>query len=809
MDLSDRSTGRETSPRQVLFRLAIAVFLTLAAAAAPGPAAAQSYSFGTVSIDGNARVDPATILSYAGIPRGQAVSAADLNDAYQRLVNSGLFEAVELVPQGGTLVIRVTEYPTISVISVEGNRRLKDEDVLGFIRSKPRRVYSPAQAEADAASIVEAYETKGRLAATVTPRIIRRSDNRVDLVFEVVEGKVVEIERLSFVGNRNFSDSRLRRVLSTKQAGIFRQIVQRDTFDAERVDFDKQVLRDFYLSRGYVDFQTKSVSTEFSREKNAFFITYVVEEGQSYRFGKITTISEIDGVDAAAYQSLIRIRGGATYSPSVVDNTISRMEGLALKQGLSFVRVDPRVTRNDRDGTLDIEFALVKGDRIFVERIDIEGNATTLDRVIRTQFRTVEGDPFNPREIREASERIRALGFFSNADVQARQGTSADQVIVDVNVEEQNTGSLSFGATYGADAGVGLSLSFTETNFLGRGQGLRFEVTTTTGSQVYSFDFSEPNALGRDLLLGLTANYKETKNYNSRYSTRTGTFSPRVEFPVSEFGRVGVRYTLGYGDIFGVSSGDANGDGFNDGDTNQNGAIDGAEVANTGSSAILQAEQAAGASWRSGIGLSYTYDTRRRGLDPNAGILLRFSTDFAGLGGNTKYVKTTALASAERKILNDEVTLRASVEGGALASVGGSTSRIIDRFILSSSQLRGFAYAGIGPRDLNVSNEDALGGNYFAVARFEAEFPLGLPEEYGITGGAFVDVGSLWGLDNINGGPAGGNPVDDALHLRSSVGLSVFWNTPIGPLRFNFSQPLNKQSYDRTQSFDVSISTRF
>jgi outer membrane protein insertion porin family len=598
-------------------------------------------------------------------------------------------------------------------------------------------------------------------------------------------------------------------VLGTKQAGVFRQIVQRDTFDADRIEFDRQVLRDFYLSRGYVDFQTKSVSTEFSRERNAYFITYVVEEGQSYRFGKISSVSEIDGVDAAPYQAILRIRSGATYSPSVVDNKISRMEGLALKQGLSFVRVDPRVTRNDRDGTLDIEFALVKGPRIFVERIDIEGNATTLDRVIRTQFRTVEGDPFNPREIREASERIRALGFFSVADVQARQGTGADLVIFDVNVEEQNTGSLSFGATYGADAGVGLSLSFAETNFLGRGQGLRFEVTTTTGSQVYSFDFSEPNALGRDLTLGLTANYKETRNFNSSYSTRTGTFSPRVEFPTSEFGRLGVRYTLGYGDIYGVSDGDADGDGFNDGDTDMNGVIDGTEVAHTGSSAILLAEQAAGPSWRSGVGLTYTYDTRRRGVDPNAGILLRFSTDLAGLGGSTKFVKTTALASAERKILNEEVTLRASLEGGALTSLGGSTSRILDRFILSSSQMRGFAYAGIGPRDLNVTNQDALGGNYFAVARLEAEFPLGLPEEYGITGGAFVDVGSLWGLDNINGGPGGANPVDDGRHLRSSIGLSVFWNTPIGPLRFNFSQPLSKQSYDRTQSFDVSISTRF
>ncbi|MCR8723839.1 outer membrane protein assembly factor BamA [Frigidibacter sp. ROC022] len=807
--ISKGAAERRGHIRNLALRLCVvlALGLSIGAAAVPGAAQAQSYSFNAVKIEGNQRIEPATILSYAGIPRGTPISAGQMNDAYQRLVNSGLFEAVELSPQGGTLVIRVTEYPTINRINVEGNRRLKDDQVMEFIRSQPRKVYSPAVAEQDAAAIVDAYESLGRLAATVTPKIIRRSGNRVDLVFEVAEGKVVEVERLSFVGNRDYSDARLRRVLGTKQAGIFRQIIQKDTFVPERIAFDKQVLRDFYLSRGYIDFRTKSVTSEFSREKNAFFLTFHVEEGQSYKFGKITVVSEIPEADAKDFESQLKIRRGATYSPALVDNVISRIEALALKKGMSFVRVDPRVTRHDRDATLDIEFAIVRGERIFVERIDIEGNATTLDRVIRNQFRTVEGDPFNPREIREASERIRALGFFSSTDVQARQGTAPDQVVVDVNVEEQNTGSLSFGASFSQDSGAGVNISFSESNFLGRGQGLRFEVLTTSSSSSFNFNFTEPNLLGRDLVGGLGLSYRETENYNSNFSTRTGKFSPSLSFPISDNGRLSVRYTLGYAELFDVDNGDSDADGFNDGDIDQNGVIDPSETA-SGSSFILQQEEALGPAWTSSLGYGYTYDTRTGGLDPRGGILLRFGQDFSGLGGNSKFIKTSLQAAAERRVANEEVTLRATFEGGALYMLDGE-SRFTDRYLLTSQQMRGFEYAGIGPRDMAVSNQDALGGNYYFVARLEAEFPLGLPEEYGISGGAFFDVGSLWGLDNVNGGATGTDTVDDGFHVRSSVGLSVFWSTPIGPLRFNFSKALNKQDYDRVQSFDLSISTRF
>lgn len=759
--------------------LATAVFLGTATASTVflQPAYAQSFSFSNVVVEGNVRVDPATILSYAGISRGEEVSAAALNDAYQRIANSGLFETVEVVPQGSTLLIRVVEYPIVNVISFEGNKRLKDEQLAEIVQSQTRRVYAPSTAESDAAAIAEVYRVQGRIAATVTPKIIRRSENRVDLVFEITEGRVVEVERLSFVGNRAFSDRRLRQVLETKQAGFLRTFIQRDTFVAERLELDKQVLTEFYLSRGYIDFQVLDAGAEVSRERDATFVTFTVREGLPYTIGAVSTVSEIEGVDAAEFEAVQKIRSGQTYSPVLIDNNITRMETLALRKGLNFVRIEPRITRNDRGQMVDIEFAITRGDRIFVERIDIEGNQTTLDQVIRRQFRTVEGDPFNPREVRQSAERIRALGFFSDAQVNAEPGSAPDQVVVNVDVEEQPTGSLSLGLTYSVANGTGFNIGFSESNFLGRGQRLSMNLNAGTDNQNSSFSFTEPALLGRDLSFSVGAYYRTSDNQSSAaYDTRNIGFTTGIGFPLGEQSNVDLRLRVSEDKIFNY----------------------------TGTSPILQAESDAGALRTFSLGYTYEYDTRITGLNPKGGVLLRFGQDFAGLGGDTKYIQTTALALAESRIANEEVTVRAIFEGGAISSLGDNTSRVTERFF-GNGKIRGFEGNGIGPRDLGAADQDALGGNLFAVARFEADFPLGLPEEYGISGGAFLDVGSVWSLDNS----AGVGAVDDSFNPRAAVGLSVFWTTPIGPLRFNFSRALVKEDYDQEQNFDLTISTQF
>lgn len=760
----------------VLQRLFFVLFLGVAAIFAT-QSSAQSYTFTAVQIDGNLRVEDGTILSFAGISRGVTISAGELNDAAQRIRDSGLFESVDVIPQGATLVIAVVEAPTINQINVEGNTKVRDAELLAVVQSQPRRVYSAAQAERDTAAISEIYASKGRVNAIVRPRIIKRSDNRVDLVFEVVEAGVTEIERISFVGNRTYSENRLRRVLETKQAGILRALISRDTFVEDRIAFDRRALTDFYQSRGYVDFQVQNVDVALTRERDAYLVTFNVQEGQQFTFGEISVTSDIPEADAEVFRNELRLQSGGVYTPTAIETEISRLERLALKMGVNFLQVDPRVTRNDRDLKLNVEFALVRGERIFVERIDIEGNNTTLDRIVRNQFRTVEGDPFNPREIRESAERIRALGFFANADVQAREGSTPNQIIVDVNVEEANTGSLSFGANYNSYNGFGLIASYRQTNFLGRGQTVNAQLSTAVANRVLSFSFQEPQLLGRDLGFGFEFDYRTTNNENATYDTETFRFKPSLTFPVSENGRLQVFYVYDYTSLTDMS-------------------------ANT--SPIITVDE--GSVGASSLGYQYSFDSRRTGIDPNTGVVLRFGQEFGF--GDAQYIKSTALAAVETKVLNEEITLRATIEGGYLDYTKGN-SRITDRFFLNSRQMRGFEPGGIGPRDFdditdpaNVIN-DALGGNAFAVIRLETEFPIGLPSEYGISGGAFVDYGSVWDVGRPD------VPFYDEFTPRTVAGVSLFWTTPIGPLRFNFSDVLDKQKLDTAKNFDVTISTNF
>ncbi|RBP89727.1 Beta-barrel assembly machine subunit BamA [Rhodobacter sp. 140A] len=754
-----------------------------AAALPPVAAMAQEYRFSQVKIEGNDTIEAATILAYAKIARGSAVSAAQLNDAYQRIQGSGLFEKVDLVPQGSTLVIRVQEFPSVNIVSFEGNKVLKDSVLASQVKTQPRKVYNPAMVEADAAEIAKGYADAGRPNVRVDPKVIKRPNNRVDVVFEVKEGYVSEVERISFTGNTAYSDRRLRDVLQTKQAGILHRLIQRDSFIADRVDLDRQLLTDFYHSRGYPDVQVTGVSSEMARDRQGFFMTFNIREGQQYHFGKISTVSEVPELDAKDFEKLAKIREGVIYSPTAIDLAITRMEETALRKGANFVRVDPRITRDPKTQTLNVEFALVRGERVFVERIDIEGNTTTLDSVIRREFHTVEGDPFNPREIRNSAERIRALGFFTKADVNTRQGSGPDQVIVDVNVEEQPTGSLSFGASYGASSGFGVNVGLQESNFLGRGQYLGVQIGTTSGTQQSDLDFIEPYLLGRDLKFRYHMWYNTTDNDNSDYSTRRQGISPSIEFPLAENSRLELRYTFSRDKLFGLTEYDP--------------------VANTGSSPILTRE--AGEKDTSSLGYSYTWDTRRTGIDPRYGFTFKLSQDLAGFGGDVDSLTSTALLRAERKVWNEEVTLRAELEGGMVNKRSNTKLTLLDRFS-GNGKIRGFESNGYGPRDLTAPNKDALGGKYFAALRMESEFPIGIPEEYGVTGGLFWDIGSLWGLDDTAGADG---TVDDGMHLRSAIGFSVFWRSAIGPLRLNFSKAIKKEDYDKEQNFDLTISTQF
>jgi outer membrane protein insertion porin family len=773
------------------FGLIAAAAVLLVALLAAAPSWAQGVaSFSRIDVAGNQRIEADTIRVFAGIEPGQAVTPEELNLAVRRLFETGLFEDVTVMPEAGRLVITVVENPSINRIAFEGNRSLDDEDLAAVVELRSRQAFSVAGAEADAQRIIDAYRAAGRFGAEVTPVIIRLPDNRVDLVFQIAEGRSTRVQRVNFIGNQVFSDNRLRRVVGTSQANILSSVLGTGSYDADRLELDREQLRQFYLERGFVDIQVRSATAEFARDRNAFFVTFTVSEGPRYDFGEIGVASSVPGLDPVEFEPLLApLLGGGVYNARLVERVIERIAFQAGQEGYAFLEVRPRITKNEAELTVDIVFDLVEGERVFIERIDISGNTRTLDRVIRRQFRVVEGDAFNTREIRNAENRILALDYFSNVAVTVDEGSAPSRALVGVVVEEQPTGSLNLGGSFSSSEGFAAQISITERNFLGRGQTVSAAVTASTQFTNVDFTFIEPALFDRDLLGGFSIFYRDRDYDETAYNTSNIGFIPRVGFPVSENGRLTLRYTISQDEISDVTL-----------DTSR----------------IIQEEE--GSEITSAIGGTYVFDRRNSPVDPSAGFILTLSQDFAGLGGDATYSKTSGVARAYASLFDEDVILSAALEGGMLFSQDGSN--VTQRFITGGDAFRGFARNGVGPRDICGERgrpdctdpqefeaiDDPLGGNFLSVLRLDASFPLGPLEQYGIFGGVFSDVGSLWGLDETAGSMG---KVDADFYLRATAGLSLFVETPFAPLRFNFARALRKKSFDETENFRFTVATRF
>lgn len=746
----------------------------------PSVLIADTYRLDSISVEGNYRVSDEAVVNYSRLKVGETTSSENLNDAYNKVLNTGLFSSVELKQLNKGVIIFVKEYSTVNEISFEGNTKFTDEKLSSFISIKPRFVFSPAALEEDLNSLTNVYRNSGRVTAKIKPKIIKLSDNRVNVIFEIYEGSQIEIERISFVGNRSFSDGRLRRVLESKQAGPFRRLVSRDVIIDERISFDKKLLTEFYLSRGFVDFKILDVNAELSEEKDGYFVSYNIQEGPRFKVGKISIISNVKDISPSDLKKSMGLDTGQVYSPAIIQIEASKLETEILSLGHRFIKVSAISQRNMKNLSQDVEFLIEKSDRLFVERIDIYGNIATFDRVIRRQFFINEGDPFNPREIRAATERIRALGLFSEVEVTINAGSTGSQVIVEVEVKEQPTGTLSFGAGYSSASGLGGIIEYAEKNFIGRGQSLSLSLKATSGDQLYDLSFYEPMFLRNDLGFGVNFSIKDTEKQNAAYDTKYIRFRPLVTYPLSEKSKIQIEYLISQ-----------------------------TELSNPGAvGALITAEVNEGKVTSSSIGYQYSHDTRLYSTGAKSGLLLNFGQNFSGLGGDKTSLKTTLKAAAETNTLNEELKLTAVLEAGILSYTSGN-SRVLDRFFLGSNKMRGFEPDGIGPRECpnkqcNNSNDDALGGERFGVVRFEAEFPLGLPEEYGFSGGLYYDIGNVWSLNRVNN-----NVLYEEGVWRQVVGATIFWKTPIGPLRFNFSETLKKAAYDKDESFDLTISTRF
>jgi outer membrane protein insertion porin family len=745
------------------------------------PAFAQTVAGATarqpVEIRGNRRIEAETILSYMDLRPGQTVTAEDLNRAVRRLFDTGLFRDVQIVPSEGQLIVEVRENPSINEIAFEGNDVLTDEDLEQIISLRPRLPFTVSAAEADAQAIIQVYRRTGRFGAEVEPVIIERSENRVDLVFEIEEGELTGVSSIDFVGNQEFSDRRLRGVIDTSESGLLSFLTSSDIYDPDRLELDKELLRNYYFERGYADFSVLSATAELAPDREGFFITFTVDEGEQYRFGELDVDVAARGLEPAEFEALIPDLTGEVYDASAVEEIANEMTDLAGERGFAFVQVRPRARKDEENRTIGISFDVIEGPRVYVERIDIEGNSQTLDRVIRREIEIVEGDPFDARKIRDAQRRIRALNYFSTVDIATEAGTSEDRAVLKVRVQEQSTGSLSFGIGFSSSDGPIGNIALTERNFLGRGQLFNVQVTAAGDTQIYDFNFVEPRFLDRDLSVGFRTYYiDDDRTDESEFEIKRFGIGPTVGFPLGENTRLTTRYEFRREDV---------------------------EVSSV-ASPVLQADD--GVSTTSAVGYGLTYDQRDDVIEPTSGYFMKIDQDLAGLGGDARYVRSLGSVKGWTSFFDDEIVASLELEAGGILGYSDEDIRVNERFFLGGASLRGFSTFGAGPRD--VAADDSLGGKYRFVSRLEVSFPLGLPEELGVYGGLFVDAGTLFGLD---GDPVGldGLPIDDSPHLRVGAGALIFVDTPFGPLELSFGAPVVKEDYDNSELFRLSIGTRF
>lgn len=770
----------------------LALLMGSTALVAPTLATAQQQA-GVVQriiVRGNERIEQSTVLSYLPVQPGETLDAAKADLALKALFRTDLFADVKVDLQGGDLIITVVENPIINKVVFEGNSGLKEEKLRDEVTVRPRGIFTRAKVQQDVQRIVELYRRSGRISATVTPKIVELPQKRVDLIFEINEGPKSGVLRVNFLGNSEFSDNDLRDVVVTEQSSWYKFFSSNANYDPDRLEYDKEQLRKHYRNRGFYDFRVISAVAELAPDKNGFAITYTLEEGVEYKFGKITVETELQRLDAGLLTQLVPIRSGEIYQDERIEQATDALTFAAGAAGFASVDVRPRYTPNRETNTVDVVFQVREGPRVYVERIDVTGNTQTLDYVIRREMNLVEGDAYNRALVDRSRNNIRALGFFKEVTIEEVPGSAPDRTGLQVQVEEQPTGELSFSAGYSSVDQLVLDLGVTQRNFRGRGQSVRARVSVGSLRQQIDFGFTEPRFLGRNLAAGIDLySYRYDYSEFSAYETSSIGSNIRFGFPLTLNSQMSTRYTLRSDDV----------------------KIDDSFCDPTAPLVSLSLCQQRGQYITSLIGYTFLYDRRNDPINPTRGYRFDVSQDLAGLGGDVNYLRTEVTGAWYHGFTKDFI-LSLTGSGGYVAGWNDDTVRINDRFYKGGNTFRGFETGGIGPRDTNFGRSDALGGRAYAIGSAELTIPTFLPEQYGIKAALFTDVGTLGLLDEKDKLKLNGTTdplIFDDLALRASAGVSIFWRSPMGPIRFDFSQVLAKENYDKTETFRFSTSTRF
>ena len=725
-----------------------------------------------IRVVGTQRIDPATVNSYMQLKPGDRYSESKVDSSLKTLFNTGLFADVTLRREGNSLVVQVVENPIINRIAFEGNRRINDETLETEVSLRPRVVYTRTKVQSDVRRLLDVYRRSGRFAATVDPKVIQLPENRVDLVFEIEEGGSTGIRAINFIGNVEFSDGTLRDVIQTTESSFYNFLASNDTYDPDRLSFDRELLRRFYLSEGHADFRVVSAIVELTDDREDFIVTFTLDEGPRYTFGQLGVSSQLRGVEDEELVGQIDSETGDIYNATEVEKMVQSITDALGERGFAFVDVRPRVDRDRDERTINVTFEVREGPRVFVERIDIGGNVRTLDEVIRREFTLVEGDAFNTAKIRRTRQRLQDLGFFSRVDVNNNPGTAPDRTVISVDMQEQSTGELSIGAGFSSTAGALSDLTIREHNLLGRGQDLRLSTTLATKQQQIDLSFTEPYFLDRELSVGADAFYRTTDFGNrSSFEEDEVGFGLRAGYQLAPMLRHTARYTFSRDKIDGVRA-DA--------------------------SPAIRAQ--AGTFSASLIGNEFFYDARNSRFSPTDGFFVRYDVDVAGLGGTERFLRNSVSGGVFETLFGTSFV--GSLDGAAgIITKLNDDIRISERFFLGGNKLRGFEVGGVGPRD--ISTRDSLGGTQFYRASVEVRFPLGLPDEFDIMASVFSDVGTVWG----NEYPFAN--IEDSASLRASIGIGLGWASPAGPIRINLTRAILKEDYDKTEFFNFSFGTRF
>jgi outer membrane protein insertion porin family len=753
-------------------------------------AAPQEGVVQRIVVVGNERIEQSTILSYLPIQAGETINPAKIDLALKALFRTDLFSDVKIGLLNGDLTITVVENPIINKVVFEGNSGLKEDKLRDEVTIRPRGIFTKAKVQSDIQRIIELYRRSGRISATVTPKIVELPQKRVDLIFEINEGPKSGVLRVNFLGNKEFSDNDLRDVVVTEQTTWYKFFSSNANYDPDRLEYDKEQLRKHYRNRGFYDFRVISAVAELAPDKNGFVITYTLEEGPEYKFGKISVETELKKLDKDLLQQLIPIHTGDQYEDQRIENATDSLTFAAGAAGFASVDVRPRYTANPVTKTVDVVFQVNEGPRVYVNRIDVVGNTQTLDYVIRREMNLVEGDAYNRALVDRSKNNIKGLGFFKDVNITEIPTANPDRTDLQVKVEEQPTGELSFSAGYSSVDQLVLDLGVTQRNFRGRGEDVRARVSVGSLRQQVDLSFTEPRFLGRNLRAGIDGYYYRLDySQYSAYQSSTVGMNLRAGFPLTLNSAMSLRYVLRSDDV----------------------QIDDSYCDPAAPVVSLSICAQRGAYTTSLVGYGLSLDRRNDPIRPTRGYYANLTQDFAGLGGDVKYVKTE-LEGGWYHGFSKSYRLSVTGSAGYAGGWGGDTIRINDRFYKGGNTFRGFETAGIGPRDTSFQRSDALGGRAYAIGSVEMTVPTFLPEQYGINAALFTDFGTVGLLDNKDKLDATGKKdpnIHDDLSLRASAGLSIFWKSPMGPIRFDFSQILSKEDYDRTETFRFSTSTKF